>query len=110
MSAILGLIAMWALLLQGTLAASAAPDFDPAQGIHCAQDHGEAPSTPEKGGHQHQCCPAAHVSKLALPAPLASAFRFERQPANPFVWRISTFLEKTGPPERDHHPRGPPAA
>jgi len=108
-SAILGLIAMWALLLQGTLATANAEPFDPAQGIHCGQDQSGSPATPDKSSHQHQCCTASHISKAVLPTPQASSFRFELTPASAIVWRISTFLEKTGPPERDHNPRGPPA-
>jgi len=110
MSAILGLIAMWALLLQAPLTTASAEPFDPtAQGIHCGQDH-NSPATPDKDCHQHQCCTASHISKAVLPAPQASSFRFERTSVSAIIWCVAHFLEKTGPPERKHNPRGPPAA
>ena len=109
--AIIGVIALYALLLQSFAAAAKPPAYADAAGVICAAAHGsDAPSGDAPLAHDHPCCTAAQTSHAALPPlPWAAAARPASPPAA-IVWRPEADLPRTGPPTRSHSARGPPAA
>ena len=109
--AILGVIALYGLLLQGFLAAATPVPVTDLAGILCVTHDGAgsgSPDTPVR--HDHQCCTAAPVGALG-PPPLSDAFSAWSLPPSTLVaWRPEASLFKTGPPTHSHSARGPPSA
>lgn len=107
--AIIGVIALYALLLQAFLAVAAptGPSFGP--GVLCTVDGEHAPGE-EPLRHDHQCCTAQHVGNLAPAPKTASAERLTWPVSIRIVWRPEAELPRTGPPTFAHSARGPPSA
>lgn len=107
--AILGVVALYALLLQAFVAAATpSGPIDPA-GFIC--QHGNAvPSPDQPARHDHQCCTAVHIGNVAPPPCSAAAFAWAAPRAVTAPWRPEAAIPKTGPPTRSHSARGPPSA
>ena len=110
--AIMGVIALYGLLLQAFLTAATPVVLPDLTGAICAVQDGahsgppDGPSLP----HDHQCCTAVHAGGLP-PPPAAGAAAIWRAPATtPVVWRSEAAVPKTGPPNHAHSARGPPSA
>lgn len=107
--AIVGVVALYALLLQAFVAAATpAGAIIPAALCAPVQDvDQERPATPTR--HDPQCCIALHLGNLALPP--SAAFEpvvWGRATAPAIVARPEAAIPKTGPPAHAHRPRGPP--
>jgi hypothetical protein len=108
--AIIGVIALYALLLQAFLGfATPSLAFGP-DGVLCIE-HGSAPPDGKSTGHHdHQCCLPVQHGAMAPPPDLATAAGWQLPAAHVLVWRFEADLLTTGPPARAHQPRGPPLA
>lgn len=109
--AIIGVIALYALLLQPFLAAATPAMMPDAAGILCATHDGPAPSGPAVPGRSdHQCCTAAFPGG-PVPPPAASAVVSRMQAIAVAVsWYPEAAIGRPGPTTHSHSPRGPPAA
>lgn len=106
--AIIGVIALYGLLLQAFLAA-AHPVAMPDAGILCAEHEPASPGSDRPLHHDHQCCTAAQGAQLA-PAPSSDLTAVPVPPAPARVaWRPEASRPRTGPPTHAHSARGPPA-
>ena len=107
--AILGVIALYGLLLQSFFAAAAPSWASAPPGLCSPADHGstdEAPAKPVR--HDHQCCAAAHPGSLAPPPVAVTLVRWTVTAAAVAVPRRDLAPPKTGPPRLASGPRGPP--
>jgi hypothetical protein len=110
--AIIGVIALYALVFQAFLAAlaPALPRLD--GGILCAE-HLTASGTPADDelpcGH-HACCTQVQAAHFLPPAQVASATAIWPPRAAPVPWRAAATIRARAPPDQGTSPRGPPAA
>lgn len=107
--AILGVIALYALLLQAFVAAATPSGAIDLTGFIC-QHESSAPSPDQPVRHDHQCCTAVHIGNIAPPPCSAVAVAWTAPRAVTAVWRREAAIPKTGPPTRSHSARGPPSA
>lgn len=107
--ALIGVVALYAFLLQAFLAFATPVAANIPPGWLCAEagDHGPVPHS---AGHNHQCCTPVHVGNVA-PPPLGAVI-LRPDPPRPVavIWRPEASLPRTGPPVYAGSPRGPPAA
>lgn len=108
--AIIGVIALYALVLQAflTIAAPTMPRID--SGTICAEH--AAPAASDDDGPpecHHACCMQVHA--VALQAPDASGFLLTVWPARatPLPRREASTRSARAPPDQGISPRGPPA-
>jgi hypothetical protein len=109
--AIIGMVALYALLLQAFLGfATPAHAFGSPGVVLCAEHASGAPEDGPAPLHAHPCCTLVQVTGMALPAsePVAVAWPFA--PSRRLVWRAEAAHPKTGPPLTATSARGPPAA
>ncbi|AMB46056.1 hypothetical protein [Methylobacterium sp. AMS5] len=110
--AIIGVIALYALVFQAFLAvlAPALPRLD--GGILCAE-HVSPSGTPaddeQPCGH-HACCTQVQAVQVPPPAQVASAVALRPPRAAPVPWRAAQTIRARAPPDQGTSPRGPPAA
>lgn len=109
---IIGVIALYALLLQAFLGFAAPVLAEAATGeILCVEHTGSAPADGKATTPCHPCCTVLQVGTLAPPPsanPVAVAW-----PSSPFarlVWRPEAARLTTGPPVFAASARGPPSA
>ncbi|NNM72684.1 hypothetical protein [Enterovirga aerilata] len=109
--AIVGAIALYAVLLQAFVAAATPTLSLDGRGILCTE-HG--PGQPEGGGaparHDHHCCLPGHGPALAPPPGGYDPVSWRTAEAIRIAWRPEADLPRTGPPEGSHTARGPPLA
>lgn len=107
--AIIGVIALYGLLLQAFLVA-AAPIVSPAlAGFICAAHDGSGPALPDAPGkHDHQCCTAANAAPVAPPPSIFAEVGAVALPSTFVAWRFEAAVPATGPPTRSASARGPP--
>jgi hypothetical protein len=108
--AAIGVVALYALMLQPFLAAAspvAAPD---PFGVICAADHGaDAPSGDTASHHVHQCCTAAHIGGMAPPPDrIVGTITWPARSVSTIPWRYEAWIASTGPPTYASSARGPP--
>lgn len=109
--ATIGLIALYALLLQAFLGyATPAGAVGGTGTVICAEHPADASGGGTVAKHVHPCCTVVQAGALALPSlePVASAWPSRR--AIRLAWRPEAELPRTGPPRRDGTARGPPEA
>ncbi len=110
--AIIGVIALYGLLLQAFVAAATPPSLPDLLGAICVSQDGTHAGSPDGPSlpHDHPCCAAVHAGSLP-PPPLAGTLIAWRAPAAALiVWRPEAAVPKTGPPTHAHSARGPPSA
>ncbi len=111
--AIIGVIALYALVLQAFLTALApvAPAF--AREILCTE-HGIGAGSPDDQGpacRHHACCVQAQAPQLGLPPTLAACALAEwPRVAQVTPWPPAEKARARAPPDPAVGPRGPPAA
>lgn len=110
--AIIGVIALYALLLQAFLGFAAPVLAQAATGeILCAEHPGSAPTDGKATAPCHPCCTVLQVGTMA-PPPAASTVAVT-WPVTSFarlVWRPEAVRLTTGPPVYATSARGPPSA
>jgi hypothetical protein len=107
--AIIGVIALYALLLQAFLGFAAPVLAQAAAGeVLCAEHTGSAPAD-KATAPCHPCCTLLQVGTLA-PPPLGAVAVVWRAAFAPVVWRPAASIPTTGPPVFATSARGPPAA
>ena len=108
--ALVGAMALYALLLQAFFAAATPVAASGLAGVICTVHGGtEVPDLPAR--NDHACCTAAHLEHPApppQPASTAVAWSVPRRIAA--VWHPHALVSATGPPTRAHTARGPPSA
>ncbi|MBB2964122.1 hypothetical protein [Methylobacterium sp. R2-1] len=107
--AIIGVIALYALVLQAflTVLAPAVPRLD--GGILCAE-HATSEQPAEDGqtcGH-HACCTQVQAVSLLPPPQAASSLAAWSPRAVPLPWRAVAAIRARAPPDQGTGPRGPP--
>ncbi|SDA35106.1 hypothetical protein SAMN02799622_05994 [Methylobacterium sp. UNC378MF] len=107
--AIIGMIALYALLLQAFLGfATPAQAMDRPDDLLCAGH-----STGEPGGkvlHVHPCCTVVQAGTLTLPVIDPATMAWPSAPATHCAWRPEATIPATGPPAYSNTARGPPRA
>ncbi|MCJ2093277.1 hypothetical protein MKK67_12370 [Methylobacterium sp. J-072] len=109
--AIIGMVALYALLLQAFLGfATPAHAFGTSGAVLCAEHDSGTPDNGAAPLHAHPCCTLVQAVGVALPPsePVAVAWPFA--PALRLAWRPEAERPKTGPPPSATSARGPPAA
>jgi len=110
--AIIGVIALYALVLQAflTVLAPALPRFE--GGVLCAE-HLTASGTPaddeQPCGH-HACCTQVQAVHLLPLAQAASTLAVWPPRAAPVPWYAAGTIQARAPPDQGTSPRGPPTA
>ena len=108
--AIIGVVALYALLLQAFLGGLAPAMPLPVGGVICAEHDGS--SVPDRHGpacHHHACCTAAQAAKLLDPLLSASAsVQWVPIRVASFLWRDAGPVRARAPPGQSVSPRGPP--
>lgn len=109
--AIMGVIALYALLLQAFLgfAVPTRPLPGP-ESVLCAEHAAGDPDTPSVPVHVHACCTLAQAGALTLPNIAWTSVPMPAPSAVRVVWRPGAERLRTGPPPRSGTARGPPAA
>lgn len=110
--AIIGVIALYALLLQAFLA-FAAPTLSLDQNgeVLCTEHGSGAPAHDQADAQCHSCCAVMHIGNLAPPPPSdAVALSWPFQQVARVAWRPEAEVFKTGPPTHAQSARGPPIA
>jgi hypothetical protein len=106
--AIIGVIALYALLLQAFLGFATPSIAFGADGVLCVEHGSAAPDGKSGAVHKHQCClPVQPGTLLPPPDSPPEAVAFARV-AQVVAWRPTSDVLTTGPPKRTHQPRGPP--
>jgi hypothetical protein len=109
--AIIGLVALYALLLQAFLGfAAPVPALADAGAVLCAEHPVDGPGHGPVQIHVHACCTLVQAGALALPAAACAGPVMPRAPAAQLSWRPEAELPRTGPPPRVGTARGPPSA
>ncbi len=106
--AILGVVALYALLLQAFVAAATPSGPIDLAGFICQHESSSPPDHPIR--HDHQCCTAVHIGNIAPPPSSAMLVGWASPRAVTLLWRPEVAIPKTGPPTRSHSARGPPSA
>lgn len=111
LGAIIGLIALYALLLQVYVGAIHGGAPVGGRGAICAVQDGSAPPVPDQPiTHGHPCCPAAHATDMAPPLPSVSVVDWPAPSAVLVAWHATESILTTGPPTDTRSARGPPSA
>lgn len=107
--AIIGLVALYALLLQAFLGfAIPARAWNDPDAVICA---GHASGDPAGTVvHVHPCCTVVQAGALALPTIDPTAAAWPAAPATRCAWRPESEIPTTGPPASTGTARGPPEA
>ncbi len=107
--AIIGVIALYALVLHAFLGALVplAPRLDGA--VLCAEHAAGTPSDEGQACTHHACCTQVHAVTLPPPHTVASIAAWPRRAA-PVLWRAAETVRARAPPGQGISPRGPPAA
>lgn len=105
----IGVVALYALMLQPFMAAAAPFMVPDPFGVVCAPDHNpEAPVGDPAAHAAHHCCIVAHIGGLA-PPPERRAMPGEMpRVVATIVWRAEAWIPRTGPPTHAASARGPP--
>lgn len=108
--AIIGVIALYALVLHAflTVLAPTMPPFD--GGVLCAE-HATSGAPADDGqpcGH-HACCTQVQAVHLLPPVQAASAVAIWPSRPAPVLWRAAETVRARAPPDQGTSPRGPPA-
>lgn len=109
--ALLGVIALYGMLLQAFL--SGAAPLAPTRLVHelcLAVGGSSAPSPDLPVRHDHACCLVGHVELAASPPQPAAMVRLAPAPPALVAWRPEAAIPKTGPPTHAQSARGPPLA
>lgn len=108
--AVIGVLALYCVLLQSFLAGAIPLPPDLGRGIICIVH----PDGEQGGGkavpHDHQCCVAAQIQALTEPPEAGSVLVPAPSIAPRLVRRPEAEIPRTGPPPTANSPRGPPAA
>lgn len=110
--AIMGVIALYGLLLQAFVAAATPMALPDLVGAICAVQDGAHSGSPDGPSlpHDHQCCTAVHAGSLPPPPGAGLAASWPAPATTAIVWRPEAAVPKTGPPTHSHSARGPPSA
>lgn len=108
--AILGVIALYALLLQSFLMAGTPRVLAGPIGLLCSHDAPDAPAGGIPVPHQHDCCTTAQGSAPLAPPVLAAIVTWAPTASQSIVWRPEAWIPRTGPSTNAQSPRGPPLA
>lgn len=107
--AIIGLVALYALLLQAFLGlATPSRALDGPGEVLCAGHSSGEPAS--KGVHVHACCTVVQAGTLTLPPIDPEAAAWPSAPTSLCAWRPEAEIPTTGPPAYNGTARGPPAA
>ncbi|GJE80106.1 hypothetical protein [Methylorubrum thiocyanatum] len=108
--AIIGVIALYALVLHAfvTVLAPTPPRLD--GGVLCAEHaaSGERSKDGQSCGH-HACCTQVQAVHLPPPVQAASSLAVWPPRAVPVIWRAAETVRARAPPDQGTSPRGPPA-
>ncbi|WP_132251282.1 hypothetical protein [Methylobacterium segetis] len=107
--AIIGVIALYALLLQAFLGGLAPLPPAALTDAICAHDGSGSPEGGAALCHPHACCTLAQAAELLPPG--ASAFAavlWSPGIAAPAPWRAADLIRARAPPDPSVSPRGPP--
>ena len=109
--AIIGMIALYGLLLQAVFVSALPANASGLLGAICQpHDGGDGPAQGQPIAHDHQCCTAAHLGGMGLP-PVATQVRHAALPvAAAVIWRDGVSPASTGPSVDAQSARGPPSA
>lgn len=109
--ATIGVVALYALLLQAFLAFSAPVlSPDPIGGVLCAEHGSGTPAHDQADAQCHACCMAMHIGTIAPPPLLALSVLWPLPQVSRVAWRPEADVDKTGPPTHAQSARGPPVA
>jgi hypothetical protein len=109
--AAIGLLALYALLLQAFLGyATPAEAILGTGAVICAEHPADASGGGTVNKHIHPCCTVVQAGALALPSLEPAASAWPSAPMVRLAWRPEAELPKTGPPQRGGTARGPPEA
>ena len=107
--ATIGLIALYALLLQAFLGlATPSRALDGPGEVLCAGHSSGEPAS--KSVHVHACCTVVQAGTLTLPPIDPEAAAWPSAPTSLCTWRPEAEIPTTGPPAYNGTARGPPAA
>lgn len=108
--AIIGVIALYALVLHAFLLALA-PVMPAQAGSEICAQHAEA-GTPDDGAgcRHHACCTQAQGVETGSPPEAAFAQLDWPAVSTPAAWRPEAVTRARAPPDQGTSPRGPPAA
>lgn len=106
--AVVGVAALYALLLQAFLA-GAIPIVSPETGIICAEHASGLPGPEKPARHDHGCCTLVQAGSIAPPSGTAVALEPSRRSVA-VIWPFVPFAVGTGPPTHSESARGPPVA
>lgn len=107
---IIGVIALYALLLQ-TFALAAAPARADLIGPTCSSHEGSSPFRPDQPGkHDHQCCSVAQAGYVDLPPASPRIADWRVPPFYPVGCRPEASIWNTAPSTHAAAARGPPRA
>jgi hypothetical protein len=108
--AIIGVIALYALLLQAFLGFATPSLALGPDGILCTvHESGQSDGKPATA-HKHECCLPAHAGAFLPPPDGATDLAWRAPVSHILVWRPAFDVPTTGPPDTSHRPRGPPLA
>jgi hypothetical protein len=109
--AAIGLLALYALLLQAFLGYATPAEIGLGTGaVICAEHPADASGGGTVNKHVHSCCTVGQAGALAVPSLDLVASAWPAAPAVRVAWRPEAELPRTGPPQRDGTARGPPEA
>ena len=107
--AIIGVVALYALLLQAFLVAGTAKVAGSPLGLLCAHES-DAPAGGIPAPHDHACCTVAQEAASAVPPEAVTVAASVPPACETLAWRPESWIPRTGPPVRAQGPRGPPLA
>jgi hypothetical protein len=108
--AAIGVVVLYALMLQPFLAAATPLGTADAFGVVCAPDHGQDAPAGDIAHAEHHCCIVAHVGGLLPPPERAALLAEPLRAAVAILWRPEAWIARTGPPTHATSARGPPLA
>lgn len=109
--AIIGMVALYALLLQAFLGfATPARAVGLPGAVLCAEHGSGAPDNETVAHHAHPCCTLVQAGSVALPVSEPAVVAWPFAPASRLAWQPEAERPKTGPPRTATSARGPPAA
>lgn len=109
--ALVGAVALYALLLQALLAAATPTVGAERMDVICSPEGGSGPSSPETPArHDLQCCTAVVAADAVVPPAPAFVAAWTSPRSVDVARRPEASIPKTGPPTRSQSARGPPSA
>jgi hypothetical protein len=108
--AIIGLIALYAVLLQAFLTVSAPGAVLREAGILCLDHEAGHPADGLPAHRDHACCTLAHGAPAVPPNPVEAVAVPTPARVTAVVWRPEAAIPRTGPPTHATSARGPPLA